>query len=411
MHQHSLSKLLLTIAMVAALAMTPVAPEAGNIIYIGAGVAAIGLLRQADITQFRRPIVWMPLLGLGLLGMAYALAVGSLSGLLGIFFFAPLLLIGPLVSLVTKVPLDGRAIAALAFCGAAGTAAVALVEYSTTGTSRVGLSVANPIHFADVALVVGFIAVLGVIYTKGVTRYLYLAGPAFAAVAVLLSGTRGAVLAIAAMAGLALLLALAMRLISRRVLFAGGLAAILVMAVAIAGGVLETSGVQRVLLDMTAIAQEGGVPTDESTSERMQMYTGGLAAFLDAPLVGHGPFDYVAAAAAHMTAPFSPPHLHSDLANFAASGGIMGLIAYVLFLLAPLVEVLRSAGGPERKPLIVVVSILVFGYFAMGLTNAVIGLLTLTVLYSCICVLAGGLARRSAGIDGSATHDPAVNGA
>ena len=37
-------------------------------------------------------------------------------------------------------------------------------------------------------------------------------------------------------------------------------------------------------------------------------------------------------------------HLHSDILNFAVSAGVVGLVAYALVLLAPIVGAARSAG-------------------------------------------------------------------
>ncbi|SMQ60458.1 O-antigen ligase [Devosia lucknowensis] len=392
MHLDQIRPTLLLIALIAPLAMAPVAPEAGNILYMVAGAVSLLLLRREDMPTFARPIVWMPLLAMLILAIAYVLGAGSIEGALGIYFFAPMLLIGGLVSLARSWTFDGRLVAVLSLCGVAGAAAVALIEYTTTGTSRVGESVANPIHFADVALAVGFLATLGVVYGVGVARYLFVLGPALASVSILLSGTRGAVVALVAMLICALLLMVAQRLVSRRVLLTGSLAAVLVLAGATAFGAWQTSGAQRVLADLSAVLQLG-IPSDGSTSERVHMYTGGFAAFMDSPIFGHGPFAYISAAIARSGAALDPPHLHSDLVNFAASGGILALIAYGLFIAAPIVEVLRTAEGKARKGLIVVVCSLVFGYFIMGLTNAVLGMVTLTVLYSCIAVIVGLASR------------------
>jgi len=401
MLQDALRPLLLTIAMIAAFAIAPVAPEAGNILYLSVGALALFCLRPDSLSSLARPVLWMPLLGLIVLAGAYSAAMGSLQGIAGLAFFLPLLLLVPLAVLAPLTAVEGRLVAALSLSGAAGTAAVAVTEFVSTGTSRVGLSVANPIHFADVSLVAGFAALLGLVYSRSVWRYIYLLGPIFASVAVLLSGTRGAVLALGVMAAAALVLALVMRLVTRKMILIGTVAAVVLGAGAIAAGVLQTSGVQRVIPDIEAVLQ-AVVPTDESTSERMQMYTGGLAAFLDSPVFGHGPFDYVAAAVERMTAPFDPPHLHSDLVNFAASGGLFGLVAYFLFLLAPLVEVFRMPRSPERTGLLVVIGVLVIGYFVMGLTNAVIGLLTLTVQFSAISVLVCSAAQALRGASSGA---------
>lgn len=148
-------------------------------------------------------------------------------------------------------------------------------------------------------------------------------------------------------------------------------------------------GVQRVLVDI-ADKLANGMPTDSSTALRMQMYLGGLRAFLESPVFGHGPLGFVAAADRLADIPLeSPPHLHSDLVDMAASAGILGISAYLLFLLAPVAEALRMSKGPNKAWTIVAVATLVVGFFCMGLTNAMFGILNLTTTYAAICVITG----------------------
>jgi O-antigen ligase len=70
----------------------------------------------------------------------------------------------------------------------------------------------------------------------------------------------------------------------------------------------------------------------------------------------------------------------------------VGLAAFALFLLAPIVEIIRSAEHPTRRPALVLMTTLVSGFFVMGLTNAMFGILTVTTAYAAVCVVAGLLA-------------------
>ena len=154
-------------------------------------------------------------------------------------------------------------------------------------------------------------------------------------------------------------------------------------------GGAQTSGFQRVLADI-AITLSSGAPTDASTAIRLQMYLGGFRAFLEAPIVGHGPLAFTAVADRLADAPFGgAPHLHSDLVDMAASAGIFGVVAYCLFLLAPIVEIIRAPDKPGKKGSVVLVATLVGGFFVMGLTNAMFGILTVTVTFAAICVITG----------------------
>ncbi|MCR6636273.1 O-antigen ligase [Devosia sp.] len=388
---YSVRSSVVLLALVATLAMSPVAPEAGNVIFLALGGLSISLMFQRAGEQLRRPIVWMPLLGLGLIAISYAIGAKSFEGLVGLAFFSPLFAIWPLLTAAEDMKSDDSSvlIAILALAGVAGAAVVAVMEVVATGTVRAGEGVANPIHFADVALLVGFLACAGLVGKVTLWRFLFLLGPVLAIVAVVLSGTRGAVVAIAGMLAVAAIGLVVLRLVSvKQALFA--LAALVVGgAVALFLGASQLSGIQRVLIDMVDVFQHG-VPTDESTAIRLQMISGGIKAFVQAPIFGHGPLAFVNLANELSELPFGNwPHLHNDLADFAASAGILGLVAYAFFLLAPIVEVVRSAKTEARPRILVLVSTLVAGFFIMGLTNAMFGILTVTVSYAVICVVTG----------------------
>ena len=389
----SLKSIVPLIALIAVLAMAPVAPEAGNTLFLAAGAIGLLLMWPEAIVQVRRPIVWMQLTGLGLVGVAYGVSAG-IEGLVGLVYFAPLLAVWPLVTLLRE---SGRSevallVGVLALCGASGAAIMAIFEVQATGTTRAGEMVANPIHFADVALLVGFASLVGVLAIKSTWKFVFLLAPAMALIAVLLSGTRGAVVAFVAMLVIAVVTGAIVRLYSRRWWLILGICLSIAVAAFLMLGGAQTSGFQRVLVDIAATLSSG-VPTDTSTAIRLQMYLGGLRAFLEAPIVGHGPLAFTAVADRLADAPFGgAPHLHSDLVDMAASAGILGVVAYGLFLLAPIVEIIRAPDKPAKKAGIVLVATLVSGFFVMGLTNAMFGILTVTVTFAAICVITGLLA-------------------
>jgi O-antigen ligase len=395
---HFLRNFLPTIALISALAIAPVAPEAGNVVFLAAGGAGLIMMWPAAINELRRPIVWMPLGGLALIGVAYSISAGPV-GLVGLAYFAPLMAVWPLVSIARSIeqPQYPLLIGALAFCGAGAAAIMAINEVLVTGASRAGGLIANPIHFADVALLTGFVALFGMIPERSAGKFVLLLAPLLAAMAVALSGTRGAVVAFVAMLVTAMVIAVIVRLYRPRMflLIAAGLA-VAVAAVLLLGGA-QISGIQRVLADV-ADTLANGMPTDSSTALRVQMYVGGLRAFLEAPVFGHGPLEFVAAAERLADIPLeAPPHLHSDLVDMAASAGILGIFAYLLFLLAPMVEAIRMPAGPAKAWTVVTVASLVVGFFCMGLTNAMFGILNLTTTYAAICVITGmvaGIAQR-----------------
>lgn len=381
------------IALTAVLAMAPVAPEAGNTLFLVAGIIGLLLMWPEAMAQLRRPIVWMPLTGFGLISIAYGVSAG-IEGLGGVLYFAPVLAVWPLVTLLREWDRSQVTLflGVLALCGTSGAAIMAMFEVQATGTARAGEMVANPIHFADVALLVGFVALVGVLTIRSNWRLVFLLAPAMALIAVLLSGTRGAVVAFFAMLAIAVGTGAILRLYSRRFWLTLGICLTAAVAAFLILGGAQTSGFQRVLADIAATLSSGA-PTDASTALRLQMYLGGFRAFLEAPIIGHGPLAFTAVADSLADTPFGgAPHLHNDLADMAASAGIFGLVAYGLFLLAPIVEIVRAPYKPGKKGSVVLVATLVSGFFVMGLTNAMFGILTVTVTFAAICVVTGLLA-------------------
>lgn len=384
-----------TIAMIAALAMTPVAPEAGNTLFLIAGGLGLLLMWPQAVEDIRRPIIWMPLVGLLLVAGAYGISAG-IDGLIGVLYFAPLLAVWPLSTLMRSLDRTQftALIGILGICGVTGAAVMAIFEVQTTGTTRAGETVANPIHFADVALLVGFIALLGCLALRSQWRWIFMLAPIMAIVAVLLSGTRGAVVAFVAMVGVAIVSPALLRLYPRRVALVVGLAIMAVVALFLSLGGAQISGAQRVLSNFSDVLASGA-PTDSSTQLRLQMYQGALRAFLKSPIVGHGPLAFTVVADSLADFPFGgTPHLHNDLANMAASAGIFGLVAYLLFVLAPIVEIMRAPRTPQRGVSIVLVATWVAGFLVMGITNATFGILTVTVVFAAICIISGFLATQ-----------------
>ncbi|KKB10861.1 hypothetical protein VE25_15880 [Devosia geojensis] len=373
---------LATLALLVGLALPTVLPEVANVgFFVFAGLAIILLLRTAPWGDLlRRPGITMPLVAGAILTFCFALTASEPWHALAAVLFIPLFLVAPMAALLRLSPAaSAQTIGIAALTGTAAAAALALFETQVLGLARAGVTVNNPIHFADLSLMLGFVALVGVYGERRWVRIAVLAGPVLALLAVLLSGSRGPLVAFVPM-----LLAALMMFIAHRAppagrwaaLVATGLASLLLMALAwridAVQQVAAFNDIARVLSNQTV---------DGSTTERLIMYQSAFNAFLASPLYGHGLIDYVAAAARHAPPGATFPvmgHLHNDIADFAVAGGGLGLLAYALFLLAPVVEVLRR---PRSWPAIHLALSMSAGYLAMGLTNAMIGILSQTVLY------------------------------
>lgn len=357
------------LVLLTGLALTIFAPELANDLMLALmGFAALQLFFVPGKARFwRHPSASMPLVAGLLLLLAFLITAQSPLHVAAVLVFIHLFTVAPLAGLLSRLArhLTLERIAAIAMTGVLGGAAVAVTDVYVFGAERAGL-VNNPIHLADISLMIGFVALVG-LWGKSRLRWLFLLGPVLALVTVMLTESRGALLAAIAMAGVAAIV-LALSIFSRRLVF---------RVVGALAGVFLLGGVALVAY----AAMRGGWPSDslvvdESTSQRMLMYEAAAKAFLASPLAGHGLLDYYAAARAQMPAGIDFPdyaHLHNDLADFAAAGGILGIAAYALFLLAPLAGAARVT-GKLRLPLLYLGGVTSTGYFAMGMTNAMLGL-------------------------------------
>ena len=344
--------------------------------------ALLFLVRQAVLERaaLRTPAT-APLAAALLLSLAATLLAGPRTGLDWLFpavFAAPLLALGfaglgPVAPRLTTPTM----LAGLALVGTALGLAGGIAEFLATGTSRVGVF-NNPIHYAGLMVGLGFAALSGLETARGRWRYLFVFGPAMAAAGAFLSGSRGPFLAVAV---LGLVLAGPLIVWNRR---DRGFMLTLAAAAAVAAAAFAVSPLgPRALLGVVELVQS--VLSGDSTAldlSRAQMLEGGAAAFRESPLWGHGLGRMMAAAEAHYPAD-SPylgyDNLHSDLANMAASGGLLGLLAYGLVLAAPLSIAVRARAN-RRAALIVALSA-TLGYAVLGLTNAMFGVLPQMMLH------------------------------
>lgn len=388
-------------ALFAGLTLPTIAPGAANIAIFT--LMGVGLLVLAAVpgarAVFRQPSIQLALLAGLALVVALAATATSPMHIVMIFVLAPLWLAGLLAALLVRLGrwLTPLVIASFALAGAAGGAAIATFDVLLLQHERGGQMVNNPIHLADLSLMLGFVALGGVLDRRPI-RLLFLLGPVLALLAIWFSGSRGPLVAFVPMVVVGGTV-LALMTLPRRLALAVGLTVIAMVGVAGfavlglgLGGRLESLGeLGNVLLT--------GSSADSSTSQRLFMYHSAWNAFQASPWFGHGLIDYTAIAGQY--APTGPStlnsgHLHNDVADFAVVGGLLGLVCYGLLLVAPIAGGLavRGANRPAAIYLGIVTSL---GYLGMGQTNAMFGILTQTVVYAVVLALIAALGELGRG--------------
>lgn len=384
-------------ALFAGLTLPTPTPEVANIatlVLMGAGLVLLALVPSARLVLRQPAIVLSGAAGVVLLA-ALGFTASSPQHIAMIMVLSPLWLAGPHAGLLTRLGarLTPLVIASFALAGAAAGAAIAAYGALVLQLERGGYLVNNPIHLGDLSLMLGFVALVGMLDRRRV-RFVFLLGPVLALTAVWFTGSRGPLVAFVPMLVVAAAVLAAMTLSRRQATTA---IAGVVLLIAVAGTSMIGLGLGGRLggLGEAAMALVTGGPTDGAIGERLFMYQAAWNAFWASPWFGYGMVDYTISAA-----PFAPPgpgyppsgHLHSDLADFAVIGGVLGLISYGLLLAAPLVGALATRGQNRQAALYLGATASV-GYLSMGLTNAMFGILTQTVVYAVILALIAALAQ------------------
>jgi O-antigen ligase len=287
----------------------------------------------------------------------------------------------------------------LALVGTLLSAVTALYEI-WLGNSRAEGWWSDPIWAAEAALVLGFLCLVALPVMQSRWRFALLLGPAIGIGIVALSGSRGPLLA-------APVIAVALMLTSFRPwwkqIAALGVVVIVAGALALpfAPKVLE-----RIERTSTVIVQlvTTGTIKEKSAGARLAFWKAGTAAFVDKPLTGYGwskrvraAYEYLPDKGKKFDAKGSGlrgnHHLHADILDMGVSGGVLGLLAYGLILLAPLLGAFRSVRDSQFAARMTGAVVLSVGYAACGLTYLMFGYEFHTTLYVCLAAIVLGFCR------------------
>ena len=86
-------------------------------------------------------------------------------------------------------------------------------------------------------------------------------------------------------------------------------------------------------------------------------------------------------------------HLHSDILNLGVSAGIVGLIAYALVILAPVVAAATSPRDGQFRGRLFLALSLSAGFLCCGAVNLLFGFEFMTTMYVCFAAIFIGYCR------------------
>jgi len=233
----------------------------------------------------------------------------------------------------------------------------------------------SPIQFADLAVIVGFMALGGFFVGDGKRNWYLLAGPLFGVMAAMLAGTRGALL-VAAVLGAVFIVFFVLRHRSstrKKFMMLGALVAIAAAVLAIG----DVTGSTRFFDALTVLGNlASGKEVDSSSAYRLEMLASGWRAFLDAPIYGHGWAKQLASALPYMSEMGREGYelekwgyIHNEALSFAVGGGGLGLIAYMIWMIAPFIGLRSVPNDTQADARAYFVFTLVGGLVVAGLTE------------------------------------------
>ena len=371
------------------------APFIADYVVIVCGLVGLVLAAIARRKAPIAPPAIMVYAALALLAATLPFAYRSTMDLLPVAACLPMLAAPGIAALLERGRADANTLGVhivplLCLFGVTSAVGMGLWEAMSTGTARAGVG-NNPIHFGGITTIVGFLALTGMVSNASRWRVIYLAGPALAMVGVVLSGSRGPLLAWLALA----LVSLPILLIgykSWRLTFAT------IAALAVGGALFAVLAgdsllVQRLLIVPASLVS--ALSTDNPVGAllavmtandpyRTALYDAGWQALQSSPIVGIGygqMMPLVRQLYPDMISLHTLENLHSDIADFAALGGLIGVVAYFLMLLSP-AAALRGLRLRDHPGLWLTAVVLIVGYATLGLTNAMFGVLPQTALFA-----------------------------
>ncbi|MGN6683839.1 MAG: O-antigen ligase family protein [Devosia sp.] len=237
---------------------------------------------------------------------------------------------------------------------------------------------------ARTVVLLGFVGLAGTIALRSPWRWLLVLGAAASLFALYLTSTRGVFVAVPVL-GLLFVWALLREMRAGRLWYLAGLAVLVVAVGAVAvmspRFLAVASLLEQVVLDPSAIP-------DPSTTERLAMWQAGWSALLRAPLIGHG-WAHLSEAAL----PYVLSMYHNDFFNAAVAAGVVGIVAWLATLLAPVVGVLAMPADRYSNLRLYGALLLSVGFFIFGLTDMTFGYDLPTTLHAVLTAILLGAFR------------------
>jgi O-antigen ligase len=377
----SLASTLLVIAIAATILPPGYPAYVGTYVALVAAIVAFLAYGWRERATYSHPTAMAIIAAIVLVGAAVPFVYHSPQDLLGPVLILPMLstiALGLLARPAQWAP-SPTVFALICLTGALIALVGGAYEHFVLGLYRPGLG-NNPIHYGSLAAMSGCLAMVGVVAGTSPWRYLFLLGPIFGLGCAVIADSRGPMLGAVVMSAAGVLMLtiwLWREALFRLAVLASGAVAAGTIVYLVGSGNGRVAGVLQSGLDIFRF-------TGGRDDVRAALYASAVEILKASPLVGVGLGQIMVSAETRFpdllgSAGFD--NLHADWANFAAMAGLLGLIAWLLLLAAPLLLLLDTRARRDRA-IVLGATLLSAGQLALGASNATFGILPQTVLYA-----------------------------
>lgn len=378
----------------------PLAPVLGSAASILASLLALflvpGLFRQEARAALRHNPAPLVFIGVFVaLGVTFVLTARTPRDPIYVFNFLSLPLAAGVFATALRVNRTDTlaTLVALALAAVLGALVIAINDVVLRDRPLVYGLAMGPHVIARITLTFAFLALAGLLTLRSRWRFLGYLGLAAAVLVLLLSGTRGAFVALPPMA----FVFVAFLLLDRR----NRAQAFLLIALSIGAmaALMLLSDRFALLVGMAQQVLTTGVTEVGSGNHRLVMLEAAWQIFWQSPLIGHGWANFGAEAyPIAKSAVWGGPNdqlfqFHNDLANFAVAAGTVGIVCWLALLAAPILGALATQRDSLFRARLYICVQLSVSYFVFGLTDFTFGYDLPTTIYASLTAMVLGALR------------------
>ncbi len=323
-----------------------------------------------------------------ILGLSFAVTAEQPYDIIYIFNFLPFIFAIPVYFIARNLanPKTISIILFLCLGGAFISVAVGVFDIYVRGFARSEGYYSGALVIARIGLLFGFLATSGFFIIEGAKRYIFLLGPIFGLMAIILGGARASFLIFPILALLFLLFLIFDKKQKHRFLIA---ASIIMASIGVALFMFFLAGDNRIITTFNSVmATFLGGEVDASTQVRLEFYAAGWELFKQSPWLGYGWADIPEMAFTilneddYETYSLDFFDFHNDFLNFAVAAGIIGVGVLCAFLFAPIISALKSPKDSLFVIRLYAISIIILVYALSGLTDISLGFDRYTAIFT-----------------------------